>query len=82
MARLAAATVPRPDLVICLLAEPEKVIARKPELSIDEIRIYQNKLQGMASDNQRCVILHADDNATEVLAQARTLLAQNLFKKC
>ncbi len=80
IARLAAASVPRPDLVICLLAEPQKVIARKPELSIDEIRTYQNNLQDMASDNQRCVVLHADGDVDEVLAQARTLLSQKLFE--
>ena len=81
MARFAATTVPQPDLVICLLAAPDKIIARKPELTVEEINHYQNKLKGMAASNQRCLALPAEGNADEVLAQARTLLSQKLFSK-
>lgn len=80
VASLAAATVPQPDLVICLLAAPEKIIARKPELTVEEINHYQNKLQGMAASNQKCLALHAEGNVNEVLGKARTLLAKKLFE--
>ena len=80
LARLAAATVPQPDLVICQIAPPQQVIVRKPELSEDEIIQYQDKLQGMASGNPRCVILDAGRHVAEVLTQARRMILQKLFR--
>jgi thymidylate kinase len=38
LARLAIRALPNPDVVINLVAEPETVRRRKPELTLDEIR--------------------------------------------
>jgi thymidylate kinase len=79
IARLAAATVPQPDLIICQIAPPEKIIERKTELSESKIKEYQNKLQLMALDNPRCVILDTVGSVDEVLVQARSLILHKLF---
>ena len=81
LARVAATTVPIPDIVLCFVAAPQKVVARKPELRIDEITIYQNKLQAMTLNNPRCILVHANGNVDEVLAQVRSLISEKLFKK-
>jgi thymidylate kinase len=80
MARLAAAVSPQPDLVICQIAPPQQIIARKPELSEVEIREYQMRLQNLASRNSRFAILDADGDLDEVLARARALILKNVFR--
>lgn len=42
-------TLPCPDLVIYLKAEPEIIINRKPELSIDQIEFQQEKIGELAT---------------------------------
>jgi thymidylate kinase len=80
LARLAAAFSPQPDLVICQIARPQQVIARKLELSEVEIREYQMRLQNLASGSSRFAILNADGDLDEVLARARALILKNVFR--
>ncbi len=81
LSRLAAATVPQPDLVICQIADPRQIIERKPELSEDEIIQYQDNLKGMASRNSRCGLLDSSGQVEEVLSQVRKLIIESLLKK-
>lgn len=79
MARMAAASVPRPDLVICLVAPPAKVYARKPELNIAQIREYQSKLEAMTEGDRTCVLLRCDGSIEQVILDARALILKSLF---
>jgi thymidylate kinase len=63
--RLASRTVPQPDLVLCLVADPDKILARKQELSEAEIRNYQKALESLASDHDRFTLLQANARIEE-----------------
>lgn len=45
--------VPRPDLVICLGGDPEKIFARKPETSIEEVSRQVNELKLLCKNGKR-----------------------------
>lgn len=77
--RLAAYTVPQPNLVICMVAEPETIRRRKPELSTDEIHEYQELLRRMTLRLKQCMLLQADDQATGVVSSASILISKKLY---
>jgi thymidylate kinase len=81
LARVAASTVPQPDLVLCLSADADRIIARKPELGKDEILQYQTTLEKMARNNRKCAKLEADGDVEHVVNQARTLILKKLLEE-
>lgn len=66
--RLFVRTLPHPDIILALVAEPATIIARKPELSIAEIEAYQKGLQSGILPN--IYIINAEPAATVVADQA------------
>jgi thymidylate kinase len=80
LARLATSTVPRPDLVFCMVAHPSDIILRKPELNADEIRTYQAKLSALARSNPRFEILNSACSANEVFGTALNILVGRLTR--
>ena len=81
LSQLAAASVPQPDLVICLIADPRQVHNRKPELNEVEIEEYQVKLTAMVKGGGRFSLLNADGNIDAVVQDARELLLHSLFPR-
>jgi thymidylate kinase len=79
--RLAAYSVPQPDMVIALVADPEIIRARKPELGTDEIDLYQTRLESMAAKTSRCLIVRAHGNADEVRRVAQNSILERLRSK-
>ena len=47
--------IPRPDLILCLGGEPEKIYARKPETSLEEVRRQVAALRKFCDGNPRAV---------------------------
>ena len=47
--------IPKPDLILCLGGEPEKIYARKPETSIEEVRRQVVELKAFCEKNKRAV---------------------------
>ena len=47
--------VPRPDLIVCLGGDPEKIYARKPETSLEEVRRQVGALRKFCEENKRAV---------------------------
>lgn len=47
--------VPAPNLTICLGADPEKIYARKPETSLEEVQRQVNILKSFCKKNKRAV---------------------------
>lgn len=64
--RVFVRTLPQPDLTLGLIARPETILARKHELSIDEINHYQNQLK---SGIIPCVLLINADGSPDQVAQ-------------
>ena len=76
--RLAAYSVPQPDMIIGLVADPEIIRARKPELESGEILQYQAKLQSMTENSSRCSIIRAHGNADEVRKNTQNCILKRL----
>ena len=79
-ARLLRRLLPQADLTFVLDAEPEQIHARKPELSLGEIRRQRDAFKRLASNNPRCVIVCSaqppDEVARAVCCQVIEFMAQ------
>ena len=78
--RLAATMTPKPDLMICMIAEPEQIIARKPRNSASRVDIHQSRLRNLVKKHKFCVELDSGFSADVVLDRARKLLVSGIFK--
>lgn len=58
--------LPPPDLTLVLDAEPEVVHARKPELTIEELRRQREVLRQLAKRTARCVVIAAAETPEQV----------------
>ena len=47
--RLYLKMVPRPDIVLCLGGDPEKIFARKPETSLEEVKRQMIELENLSA---------------------------------
>ena len=47
--------IPKPDLILCLGGDPEKIYARKPETSLEEVRRQVGELKKFCDGNKRAV---------------------------
>ncbi|EKD46962.1 MAG: thymidylate kinase-like protein [uncultured bacterium] len=80
--------IPLPDLTILLVADPENIHARKPELSPDEIKEQLDRLTCLMPPRPRGKIIHTDVSVTEsvkalneaVLAATARKTTNRLFK--
>lgn len=77
--KFASTTVPQPDLVICLVADPAVVIARKNELSETEIHHYQKDLNLLATENRHFSLLQANGGIEENTHAALACLLSSLY---
>lgn len=57
--------IPKPDLVICLSAEPEMFHTRKPELSIEEIDEQLKRIKTLASKLKNTLVLDTSKDPVE-----------------
>lgn len=74
--RVFVKTLPQPDAVLALVATPETIVARKHELTIEEIRDYQEGLK--SSIIPRIVIVDADATLDVVVQDALDQLSDAL----
>ena len=65
--RLAARTVPQPDLVVAMRASSDAILARNPEWSQSEIDRYQERVRRMAAGNPRFRVIEADGTPAVVI---------------
>ncbi len=47
--------IPKPDLILCLGAEPDKIHKRKPELSLNEVTLQVEKLKSFCDSENNAV---------------------------
>lgn len=76
--KFAAETVPRPSLVLALVAEPAVVMGRKPELTHSEIDSYQRKLRHMAAEDPRIALVTTESRIEDVATEIMSLIAARL----
>ena len=66
--RVFVKTLPHPDAVLALVADPAAVRKRKPELSVEEIKAYQKRLERGIIPN--LVLVQAEDTPDQVAKRA------------
>ena len=69
--RLAYRTVPQPDLVLGLTAEPSVVISRKAELTQEEIESYQSRMKEIGEERDNVCIVDASESLSVVSQKLR-----------
>ena len=57
---------PKPDVILCLHADPEVINARKQELAIDEVQRQLDAIRAFAIDEPRAVLVSTEEDAKVV----------------
>lgn len=71
LCKLASWLTPKPDVTVALLADPEIVHARKPELTVHEISAYQDRWRSLASGSPSMISVSADGPPDEVIRRVK-----------
>lgn len=69
--RMVALLAPTPAVTIGLVASPDAIHARKPELTLDEISAYQDRWRSLATDRRGMLTVSADGPAHEVILRVK-----------
>ena len=72
--RWAALVVPRPDVVVALLADPEEIRSRKPELSHEEIANYQARWAILSHGRKSALDVSTDAGPEETIGRVKRAL--------
>jgi thymidylate kinase len=78
LCRMAALLAPKPTVTIGLVANPEVVHARKPELTTDEIFSYQKRWQSIAMGKARMVTVSAEGLPEDVIPRVKQAILQTV----
>jgi thymidylate kinase len=77
--RLFENLIPKPDFIFTLKRSASNIFEYKPELSIDEIKIQQKKIEDLFSDRNNAFVIDASSGIQETVNQI--LIKMNLQKK-
>ena len=77
--RMAALLAPKPAVTIGLVASPEVIHARKPELTIDEISAYQDRWRSLCTDRPGMRTVSADGTASEVILRVKQAILNEVI---
>lgn len=67
--RLGQALISEPDLIICLGAEPDAIYARKPELSLKEVKRQVTALSIFCKSNKRAVWIDTGQSIDQTVSE-------------
>lgn len=73
--------VPAPDLTICLGGDPEKIYARKPETSLEEVKRQTKVLKGFASTHKKAVWVDTTTTPEESIKAAMDAIVKMMSKR-
>ena len=71
LCKLASLLAPRPAVTVALIADPETVHVRKPELTTAETSNYQDRWSFLAAGRPRMVTVAADGTPEEVILRVK-----------
>ena len=72
--------IPKPDVVLCLHAKPDAIMARKQELSLTEITRQVNALYELAQREAQAILVSTEGSVDEVRDQVLKVL-MDFFKR-
>jgi len=70
--------IPKPDLILCLGADPRVIYERKPELALDEITRQVNNLRQLCKENRRAVWINTDVAVEKSVSMALKEISKNM----
>lgn len=73
--------IPKPDLIICLGGDPEKIYARKPETSLEEVRRQTILLKEFCSKRKNAVWVDTTMKPEESVAAAMKAVMEVMSKR-
>ena len=73
--------VPKPDLVLCLGGDPEKIYSRKPETSLEEVNRQTAVLQKLCNNSKNAVWIDTTTTPEESIAVAKTAIFKMMSKR-
>ena len=73
--------VPAPDLTICLGGDPEKIYARKPETSLEEVKRQTEVLKEFASTHKKAVWVDTTTTPEESIKAAMDAIVKMMSKR-
>lgn len=73
--------IPKPDLIICLGANPDVIFKRKPELPLSEIKIQVKKLKKFAEENKNSYWIDTEKSIEDSTNQVFNLIIDNMSKR-
>ena len=73
--------VPRPDLILCLGGDPDKIFARKSETSLDEVKRQVAALKKFCEDNKRAVWIDTTKSIDESADAALTAILEHMARR-
>lgn len=72
--RLGEIFVPKPDIVLCLGGDPEKIYARKPETSLEEVSRQTDELKRFAARRKNAVWIDTTQPIENSICDAKTAI--------
>ena len=77
-ARFWSSFIPKPDLILCLGGNPEKIYARKPETSLDEVRRQVGELKKFCDGNKRAEWIDTTTSIESSSASALNVIVEGM----
>ena len=72
--RMGEVLVPNPDILLCLGGNPEKIYARKPETSLEEVKRQTEELRDFAAKRKNAVWIDTTKPIEESVADAKSAI--------
>jgi hypothetical protein len=73
--------IPKPDLILCLGGNSEKIYARKPETSLDEVKRQVAALKTFCDGNRRAVWIDTTTSVEESMDAALAAITQRMSRR-
>lgn len=73
--------IPKPDIILCLGGDPEKIYARKPETSLVEVKRQTEELRRFAQKRKNAVWIDTTKPIDESIADAKSAILAMMSKR-
>lgn len=79
--RLGELCMPKPDVILCLGGDPEKIYARKPETSLEEVKRQTEELKRFAAKRKNAVWIDTTQPMENSIRDAKTAILHVMSRR-
>ena len=79
--RLGELCIPKPDIILCLGGDPEKIYARKPETSLEEVKRQTDELKRFAAKRKNAVWIDTTQPIENSIRDAKTAIVNVMSQR-